>query len=100
MRITSLLIRLRPEAADTITAQLGAIPGVSLHGRTADGERLIVLIEDGEGYAVTSSILAVSTAPGVLATTLAYEYCDEEIAPADIAAAFAKPRTRQEETRT
>jgi len=97
MKIASLLARIRPEQAAEISLRLAGIPGVSLHGSTPDGGRLIVMVEDGEGYAVTDAILAVSTAPGVLATTLAYEYSDEAIAPAELAAAFAK--SKREESR-
>ena len=97
MRIASLLARVRPEHAATVAASLANIPGVSLHGSTPEGGRLVVMVGDGEGYAVTDSILAVSIAPGVLGTTLAYEYTDEATVPADLAAAFA--RSKKEESR-
>lgn len=97
MRIASLLARVRPEQAASVSDSLAGIPGVSLFGTTPDGGRVIVMVEDGEGYAVSDSILAVSTAPGVLGTTLAYEYSDEATAPADLAAAFA--RSKPEESR-
>lgn len=90
MKIVSLLTRIRPEQAESVATQLATIPGVSLHGTTPDGTRLVVMIEDGEGYAVSDSILAVSNSPEVLGTTLAYEYTDEEVTPAELAAAFSK----------
>lgn len=95
MKIVSLLARIRPDEAAEVSARLEAIPGVSLHGLSADGGRLVVMIEDGEGYAVTDSIVAVSICPRVLGTTLAYEYTDEDVAPAEIAAAFAKSRKQE-----
>ncbi|MDQ7990131.1 MAG: chaperone NapD [Candidatus Dactylopiibacterium sp.] len=102
MRIASLLVRVRPEHVASTTQAIACIAGASLHGLTPDGSRLVVLVEDGEGYAVADSILAVSTAPGVLGTTLAYEYGDDDITPADLAGAFARSRAKQtqEETRT
>lgn len=100
MKIASLLARVRPEEADAVAAGLARIAGVSVHGLTPDGTRLVVMVEDGEGYAVTDSIIAVSTTPRVLGTTLAYEYTDEETAPAELAAAFARGRAKLEETRS
>ena len=95
MRIASLLARVRPEQVEIVRDHLARIPGVSLFGTTPDGGRLIVMVEDGEGYAVSDAILAVSIAPGVLGTTLAYEYSDDATDPADLVAAFAR-RTLQE----
>ncbi|MBK9217781.1 MAG: chaperone NapD [Uliginosibacterium sp.] len=97
MRIASLLARVRPEQAASVAASLADIPGVSLYGTTPEGGRLVVMVEDGEGYAVSDSIVAVSIAPGVLGTTLAYEYSDEATVPSDITAAFA--RSKKEESR-
>lgn len=98
MKITSLLVRIKPQEAALVSQTLAGIPGLELHGSTPDGGRLIVTIEDGEGYAVSDSILAVSTAPKVLGVTLAYEYTDEAVSAPELAAAFA--RSRREESRT
>lgn len=97
MKVTSLLVRIKPEEREIVSRTLAAIPGVELHGATEDGGRLILTIEDGEGYAVSDSILAVSTAPKVLGVTLAYEYTDEETTAPELAAAFS--RSRREESR-
>lgn len=100
MKIASLLARIRPEEADLVAADLARIPGVSLHGVAPDGGRLVVMVEDGEGYAVSDLILAVSITPRVLGTTLAYEYTDEDATLAEINDAFAKSRAKQEENRS
>ncbi len=97
MKIASLLARIRHEDAENVAADLARIPGVTLHGMSPDGGRLVVRVEDGEGYAVSDSILAVSTTPRVLGTTLAYEYTDEDATLAEISKAFAKSRAQQEE---
>lgn len=94
MKIASLLARVRPEQAAEVAARLAGIPGVSLHGTTPDGGRLVVMVEDGEGYAVTDSIIQVSIAPGVLGTTLAYEYTDEAVTPDELAAAMASSKKK------
>ena len=38
---------------------------------------MIVLVEDGEGYAVSDSIIGVHQVPYVMSVTLAYEYSDD-----------------------
>ena len=98
MKIVTLLVRVRPEQVGAVATRLAQIPGVSLHGTTPDGGRLIVMVEDGEGYAVSDSILAVSMAHAVLGTTLAYEYTDEAAAPAELLAAFASSKKQRQET--
>lgn len=77
MRIASLVVRAKPEHFPALREILGEIPGVELHGESIENGRLIVTVEDGEGYSITDSILAVSLAEHVLGATLAYEYTDE-----------------------
>jgi periplasmic nitrate reductase NapD len=77
MKIASLVLRALPADFEVIKAALAKIPGVELHGESAELGRLIVTVEDGEGWSVTDSILAVNLAPRVQAVTLAYEYTDD-----------------------
>lgn len=77
MKIASLVVRVRPEHIEALAASLRMIPGVEVHGANAELGRLIVTVEDGDHYAMTDSLLAVSLAPHVLGVTLAYEYTDE-----------------------
>ena len=77
MKIASLVVKAKPEHFPELKPALLAIPGVEIHGESADTGQLIVTVEDGEGYAVTDSILAVNLARHVLSITLAYEYTDE-----------------------
>lgn len=77
MKIASLVVRVAPEHIDALKDALLKIPGVELHGASAELGRVIVTVEDGEGYAMTDSLLAVNLAPHVLGVTLAYEYTDE-----------------------
>lgn len=99
MLIVSLLVRIRPDEASEVSTALAGIPGVSVHGLTPDGGRLIVMVEDGEHYSVSDSILALSTTPRVLGTTLAYEYTDEAPPQACAHAVFQANRATSEETR-
>jgi periplasmic nitrate reductase NapD len=77
MKIASLVVRTHPEHIGALAASLREIPGVEVHGANADLGRLIVTVEDGDGYAMTDSLLAVGVARHVLGVTLAYEYTDE-----------------------
>ncbi|GAB1462007.1 hypothetical protein MASR2M50_37820 [Thauera sp.] len=53
------------------------MPGVELHGSSAEQGNIVITIEDGEGWSVTDSILAVNLAPKVQGLTIAYEYTDD-----------------------
>ncbi len=77
MKIASLVVRARPEDFPELRETLCAIPGVELHGESAETGRMVATVEDGDGYSVTDSILAVNLTPHVLAVSLAYEYTDE-----------------------
>jgi periplasmic nitrate reductase NapD len=77
MKIASLVVRAKPEHFPELRETLRAIPGVELHRESTETGQLIVTVEDGEGYSVTDSILAVNLARHVLSISLAYEYTDE-----------------------
>lgn len=77
MKMASLVVRVMPEQAAALTGELLEIPGVEVHGRSPDGGRLIVTVEDGEGYSMMDSILAVNVNKRVHGVTLAYEYTDD-----------------------
>lgn len=77
MKIASLVVRVRPEHIEALGASLKEIPGVEMHGANAESGRVIVTVEDGEGYSMADSLVAVSQTGQVLGVTLAYEYTDE-----------------------
>lgn len=79
MKIASLVLKAAPEQIPALSAELLRIPGVEVHGASREQGRLIATVEDGPGYSMTDSLLAVSQLPQVLALTLAYEYTDEGI---------------------
>lgn len=77
MKIASLVLKVAAEQISALTEAVLRIPGTEVHGTCREQGRLIVTVEDGEGYSMTDSLLAVSQLPQVLALTLAYEYTDE-----------------------
>jgi periplasmic nitrate reductase NapD len=79
MKIVSLVLKFPPEHTSTVAHAVEQVSGASVAHDHGDG-RMIVLIEDGEGYAVSDSIIEVHRVPHVMSVTLAYEYSDEALA--------------------
>ena len=78
MKIVSLVLKFLPRHAAVIQTAVAAVPGAGVAADSGDG-RMIVLIEDGSGYAVSDSILQVHRIPEVMSVTLSYEYSDEAL---------------------
>ena len=77
MNIASLVVRAFPADFPEVIEALKHIPGVELHGSSAEKGNIVITIEDGAGRSVTDSILAVNLLPKVQGLTIAYEYTDE-----------------------
>ena len=77
MNIASLVVRAFPADFPEVIEALKHIPGVELHGSSAEKGNIVITIEDGAGWSVTDSILAVNLLPKVQGLTIAYEYTDE-----------------------
>jgi len=82
MRIVSLVLRIAPHSLPAAESALVAIPGVQVHAHDATTGKLIITIEDGQGYSTADSILAAHKVPCVLSATLAYEYGEDDAPPA------------------
>lgn len=87
MKIVSLVLKHLPEKVAEVQAAVEAVPGASVAHDDGAG-RMIALIEDGEGYAVSDSIIRIHQVPHVMSVTLAYEYsdqyCDEGVATEEV----------------
>lgn len=79
MKIVSLVLKYFPARAAQVAAGVEAVPGASVAHDDGAG-KMIVVIEDGEGYAVSDSIIRVHQVPAIMSVTLAYEYSDEALA--------------------
>jgi periplasmic nitrate reductase NapD len=79
MKIVSLVLKYFPARAAEVRAGVEAVAGASVAHDHGDG-RMIVLIEDGEDYAVSDSIIKVHQVPDIMSVTLAYEYSDDALA--------------------
>lgn len=80
MKIVSLVLKFLPEHAADIASRIATVNGASVALDNGDG-RMIVLIEDGEGYSTADSIISVHQVPHLMSVTLAYEYTDDGLAP-------------------
>ena len=76
MNIASLVVRAFPADFPDVIESLKKIPGVELHGSSTEKGSIVITIEDGAGWSVPDSILAVNLAPKVQGLTVAYEYTD------------------------
>jgi nitrate reductase NapD len=79
MNISSVILRTRPERLPGVRRQLTAMPGVEVHAEDGDG-RLVLTLEDGEGYAPPDIFLKLQGLDGVLSASLVYQYCDDDLA--------------------
>ncbi len=76
MNISSVILRARPEKLGGVRSDLAAMPGVEIHADGNDG-RLVLTIEDGEGYAPADIFLKLHQLDGVISASLVYQYCDD-----------------------
>ncbi|MCB1906792.1 MAG: chaperone NapD [Rhodocyclaceae bacterium] len=77
MKIVSLVLRTRAEDIEALRLGAEKIAGVEWQTVDADRGLAVVTVEDGAGYALSDSMIAVGRLPEVLSLTLAYEYTDE-----------------------
>jgi nitrate reductase NapD len=80
MKIVSLVLKFPPRHSPEVRKSVEAVPGASVAVDSGDG-RMIILMEDCPGHAVSDSILKIHQIPQVMSTTLSYEYSDETLNP-------------------
>ena len=69
--ICSLVVHLAPARADEAAKAVAALPGVEIHGRTADS-RLVVTAVDLPDARAFDQIAEIHRTPGVVAASLVY----------------------------
>ena len=75
--ICSLVVHLAPARADEAARALAALPGVEIHGRTADS-RLVVTAVDAPGARAFDQIAEMNRTPGVVAASLVYHVFESD----------------------
>lgn len=76
MNISGVIIRAQPAQQAAVRDRLLAIPGVELHVED-DGGRMVVTVEDGEGWSTQDSLLQVHLVEGAMSASLVYQYSDD-----------------------
>ena len=77
MNIVGVLVYARPQLAARVRSQLAELPGVELHGDSADG-RMVVTIEEVEERALGDTILQLNNLTGVLSAAMVYHHCEND----------------------
>lgn len=76
MNISSVIIRTQPDRQDSVRGRLLAIPGVELQAEDDEG-RMVVTVEDGDGWSAQDSLLQVHLVEGLMSASLVYQYSDD-----------------------
>ncbi len=77
MNVSGVLLRARPERFPEVMSMLADIPGVAVHLTDQAQGRIVLTVEDGSGYSVEDSLLAVHLLDGISDAALVYQYSDE-----------------------
>jgi nitrate reductase NapD len=75
MHVAGVVLQTRPEHVDAVSARLGDIAGLQLHGTHPAG-RLVVTIEADDSASVAETLARLHTLDGVLSACMAYEQSD------------------------
>jgi nitrate reductase NapD len=73
MSISSLVVHVKGEKADSVRAELGRLNGVEIHGASKDG-RLVVTVDQLNDQDAADCFVAIKDLDGVLNTSLVYSY--------------------------
>ena len=78
MNISGILVRARVERFSQVLAELRRINGVEVHAAEAEGGKIVVTVEDGEGYNTEESLLSVYSVAHISDASLIYQYSDQD----------------------
>ena len=74
--IVSLLVQVRPERIDAVTAAMTGREGVEVHGSDPLG-KIIVTVESGSDRRLLDTVTWIEATPGVIAAPLVYHQVEE-----------------------
>ena len=78
MNISSVILRARVDKLDGVRRGIAGVPGAEIHADGNDG-RIVVTVEDGAVHTTAESIVKLHNIDGVIAASLVYQYCDDEL---------------------
>jgi periplasmic nitrate reductase NapD len=82
MNIGSAIVCALPNQAGAVRDRLAGLPGVEVHGETADG-RFVITVEDLPGAAVSDTVMQLHRLEGVMFAAMVYQYSDDEMQPGE-----------------
>jgi nitrate reductase NapD len=81
MSIYSLVVHTKPENIESVSEQLQQKQGVNVHGINEKGKIVVSLDHPDRGYC-SDTIMSFHNIPGVLNSSLIYEYFEDDDADA------------------
>lgn len=77
MGVYSVVVHTKPENLQSVSEQLSLVKGVEVHGSSDKGKLVVSLEHPDRGYC-SETLMNFHNIPGVLNSTLIYEYCGDE----------------------
>ena len=77
MSIYSVVIHTKPENLDSVSMELEKIKDVEIHGSSEKG-KLVVTLDNPDRNYCSDTLMGFHNIPGVLNSSLIYEYFEEE----------------------
>ena len=77
MTICSLVVYARPDLAPDIKSAITELEGAEVHAATDEG-KLIIVLDHPDRTLCSKMIMDISNIDGVISTSLAYEYHEEQ----------------------
>jgi len=77
MSISGLVLHVRPEKADAVSAEVAALHGVEVHAATEDG-RLVVTVDEADDRVASETLTRFATMDGMINTSLVYNYFEQD----------------------
>lgn len=74
VHLASLVVHVRPEAADSVAAVIAAMPGVEIHARTV--WKMVVTVETASEDGILAAMTTIGVQHGVMSTALAYHHAE------------------------
>jgi len=75
--VYSVVIHTKPENLQSVTDKISLVKGVEVHGSSDKGKLVVSLEHPDRGYC-SETLMSFHNIPGVLNSSLIYEYCGDE----------------------
>jgi len=79
MNISGIVVQVSPDKSAAVQEQLGTFSGVEIHAVNKEKRSIVITLEDTPDNVPSDVMMDVQKIQGVLAASLIYNYCDEEL---------------------